>query len=248
MAYRTIGASPLDHLPYLADIARDEHPFVVIQKSAQVGVTELLINYALWGADSGYAGRGNILFLMPTQNVMDDFSQSRVDRALQDNRYLRSRLQPEPPRRKGADSKRLKHLGPGYIYLRGADSRRQIASVPADLVILDEYDQMGDGVLELAQKRLTSSRAGRLIVASTPRYPEAGVNRLFLQSDQRRFYLPCPHCQLRQYLTWDTNVDLDRAVVVCRECRKPMDVSARGQWKPTAPGNSAIHGYHLSRL
>ena len=236
------------HLPALAAIARDDHPFVVIQKSAQVGVTELLVNLALWTADTGYAERGNVLFAMPTQNQMDDFAQARFDRALQDSPYLRARLQPEPPLRKGADSKRLKHLGPGWIYLRGADSRRQIASVDADLVVLDEFDQMAEGTLELARKRLASSRRGMLRVASTPRYPEAGVNALFLQSDQRRYFLPCMACGLEQVLAWDANIDSERMLLVCRECREPLDPRVEGRWVATAPGNDRIRGYHLSRL
>ena len=112
MTHRQIGSRPLWHLPALAAIARDDHPTVVLQKSAQVGATELLVNLALWAVDTEYAGRGNALFLMPTQNQRDDFSQARFDRAIQDSAYLRGRLQPEPPRRKGADSKRLKRIGP----------------------------------------------------------------------------------------------------------------------------------------
>ena len=185
---------------------------------------------------------------MPTQNQMDDFSQARFDRAIQDSAYLRQRLQPEPPRRKGADSKRLKRVGDGYIYLRGSDSRRQIASVDADLVLLDEYDQMAEGVLELARKRIASSRAGRLVIASTPRLPEAGINGLFLQSDQRRYYLSCERCRQEQALTWDANVDLERALRVCRRCREPLDVTRPGRWVAEAPGNERIHGCHLSRL
>ena len=229
-------------------IARDDHPTVVVQKSAQVGATELLVNLALWAVDTGYAGRGNTLFLMPTQNQMDDFASARFDRAIQDSAYLRERLQPEPPRRKGADSKRLKRIGPGYLYMRGADSRRQIASVDADLVILDEFDQMRDGTLELARKRLTSSAAGRLRIASTPRFPETGVNALFLQSDQRRYYLPCPACDLEQALTWEDNIDKERKLRVCRKCRAPMNLLLEGVWRPEAPGNTEIRGYHLSRL
>ena len=206
------------------------------------------MNLALWAADTGYAGRGNVLFMMPTQNQMDDFAQARFDRAIQDSAYLRGRLQSEPPRRKGADSKRLKRLGPGYLYLRGADSRRQIASVDADLVILDEFDQMGEGTLDLARKRLTSSAAGHLRIASTPRYPEAGINGLFLQSDQRRYCLPCPACRVMQALTWEANVDVERALVVCHDCRTPMDVLLEGIWRAEAPGNAEIHGYQLSRL
>ena len=126
MAHRMMAGRLPIHLPALAAIARDLHPGVVVQKSAQVGATELFVNLALWAADTRYALRGHVLFLMPTQNQMDDFAQSRFDRAIQDSPYLRGRLQPEPPRRKGADSKRLKRVGDGYIFLRGADSRRQV--------------------------------------------------------------------------------------------------------------------------
>ena len=248
MAHRRIGERSLTHLHPLADIARDDHPLVVVMKSAQVGLTELEVNLAVHAADTGYAGRGNVLFLMPNQNQMDDFARSRFDRAIRDSPYLRQRLQPEPPRRKGADSMRLKRVGEGYIYLRGADSQRQIASVDADLVILDEFDQMGEGALELAEKRIASSRAGRIVVASTPRYPEAGIDALFRESDRRRYWLSCPSCGLEQTLTWGDNVDLERALVVCKECREPMKVDAKGRWVAEAPGNAMVRGYHLSRL
>jgi len=139
-------------------------------------------------------------------------------------------------------------VGKGYIYLRGSD-RRQLMSVDADVVLLDEYDEMDEGVLERAQKRLASSRLGWLRVASTPRMPEAGINGLFLQSDQRYYFLPCPHCGRRQRLEWDKNVDLKQARIVCgyRHCRKPMNLSAKGEWVPAKPGND-VHGYHISRL
>ena len=107
---------------------------------------------------------------------------------------------------------------------------------------------MDEGVLELARRRLASSSKRLLRIASTPRYPEAGIHALYLQSDQRRYYLPCPHCGLGQALTWERNVDLERAQVVCRSCRKPMDVRVRGRWVPQAPGNERVHGYYLSRL
>ena len=249
MAHRWLGQGRLlTILPALADIARDPHDFIVIQKSAQVGATELLVNYALWAADTGLGERGNVLFCMPNQNQMDDFAQARFDRAIQDSPSLRRRLQPEPPRRKGADSKRLKRIGPGYVYLRGSDSARQIASVDADCVVLDEFDQMREGTLELARKRLASSRAGRLLIASTPRYPEAGINALYLQSDQRRYCIPCPHCGREQDLRWPENVDCESAQIVCRQCRQPLDPQTPGRWEAQAPGNTRIHGYHLSRL
>jgi len=248
MLHRRVGSGHLRHLPALADIARDRHPMVVVMKSAQVGVSELGVNLALHAADTALGGRGNVLFAMPTQNVMDDFAQARFDRAIQDSPYLRGRLQPEPPNRKGADSKRLKRIGNGYLYLRGTDSTRQVASIDADLVILDEYDQMAEGILSLARKRLASSRDPRLWVTSTPRYPEAGIHELFRHSDQCRYLLPCRRCGVEQPLTWAENVDSERCIVVCRSCREPMDVLAAGHWEAQAPGNDRIRGYQLGRL
>ena len=69
-------------LPALASLARDRHPLVVVQKSAQVGLTQLTVNRALWAADTAYAGRGNVIVFMPTQGQMDDFSQSHFDRTI----------------------------------------------------------------------------------------------------------------------------------------------------------------------
>ena len=249
MAHRVVGdGGLLLDMPPHADIIRDQHPVVVIQKAAQVGLTELLVNKALWAAATGYAGRGNVLFVEPTQSQMDDFSQQRFDRAIQTSPWLHELLQPEPPRRKGADRLRLKHLGSGFIFLRGAEATRQITSVDADVVILDEFDQMAEAVWDLAQKRLSSSAAPQLIVASTPTLPEAGVNGLYQQSDRRRYYLPCGACGDEQPLTFPANVDPVRGRIICRRCRAPLDPLQPGRWVAEAPGNAAIHGYHLNRL
>ncbi len=237
-------------IPALRALYEDRHPLIVIQKAAQVFVSEYLINTALWVADTGQGDRGNVLFVMPTQTQMNDFSQARIDRAVADSPYLQGRLMPAPPARHGPVRQSLKKVGLGYIYLRGSDSRRQLTSVDADAVLLDEYDLMADGVLPLAQKRLASSRLGWLRVASTPRLPEAGINALFLQSDQRYYFLRCPACRAEQRLTWDENVDPKRGLVVCgfQRCRKPIDLWAPGCWEAAAPGNDRAHGYHLNRL
>ncbi len=237
-------------IPALQELYKDRHPFIVVQKAAQVFISEYLINSALWVADSGQGGRGNALYVMPTQTQVNDFSQARIDKAIGESAYLQTRLFPPPPGRPGPARQQLKKVGTGYIYLRGSDSSRQLTSVDADIVLLDEYDLMAEGALERATKRLASSRLGWLRIASTPRYPEAGINGLFLQSDQRFYFLKCPACGLDQKLEWDENVDQKRCLVVCRRkrCRKPMDLWAPGRWEATAPGNEWVHGYHLNRL
>ena len=250
LANRYLQGRPMRLIPALQDLYRDGHPFVVVQKAAQVFVSEYLTNTALWAADSGQGGRGNVLYVMPTQNQVDDFSQARVDKAIAESPYLMKRLYPTPPQKGGPVRQRLKRLGQGYLYFRGADSRRQLTSVDADIVLLDEYDLMAEGVLELAQKRLASSQLGWLRVASTPRLPEAGINGIFSQSDQRYYALKCCGCGRWQRLEWEENVDQKRALVVCRQarCRKPLDLWSPGRWEAAAPGNDQVHGYHLNRL
>ena len=42
-----------------------------------------------------------MLLLQPTQTLMDVFTQTRIDPAIQDSPQLRQLLQPQPPRRTG---------------------------------------------------------------------------------------------------------------------------------------------------
>ena len=248
MANRRHRGGPLLHLPFLADIARDRSPFVVIQKAAQVGVSELIVGVVLYASAVRFAGRGNVLVLHPTGPLMDAFTQTRIDPAIQDSPAIRRLLQPEPPRRRNPDSLRAKRIGDGFVALRGAESRRSIVSFDADWVFLDEADQMEEDVYELARRRLASSADGRLWAVSTPRFPEAGINALFRRSDQLRYELPCEACGLRQQPTFEANIDLERGLRVCRGCRIELDVFAQGRWLPDAPGNEGIRGYHVPRI
>jgi len=234
--------------PALEDLYRDTHPRIVIQKAAQVGVSEYLINCALWVAANHQGGRGNVLYLMPTQVAMDDFVQGRVDRAVAESPQLGALVRPVRGKEKHPDRLRVKRVGEGYVYFRGAESRRQVMTVDADLVVLDEVDAMDEWVLTAALKRLGSSSLGWLRVVSTPTIPEAGINALFLQSDQRHYLLPCARCTLKQLLSWEENVDVERKVLICRRCGEPLDVWAEGEWVAAKPGNSDVHGYHISKL
>ena len=104
MARPTIKGQPLRLTPALETIYRDPAETIVIQKSAQVGITEMLVSLALFYADRGLV----VLYVMPYQNVADDLVSARVDPAIDDSRYLRGRLRTQA--RKGADRKRLKRI------------------------------------------------------------------------------------------------------------------------------------------
>ena len=241
------GRSPI-HIPAMVDIMRDPHPLVVVQKSAQIGITEAVITKALHTAVARRGGRGNALLAMPTGDQMADFVAARIDAAIQQSALLRAQMQPEPPRRRSPDNRRVKAFRSGGLLFTRSAVARQLTSVDVDFVGLDEYDWMEEGAFELARERLASSRDPQLLLVSTPRYPDAGINAKFLLSDQRSYYLPCPSCGFEQPLVWERNVDLEAARIVCRICRDPLDVHVPGRWIAEAPGNTEIHGYKLSRL
>jgi hypothetical protein len=247
MAHLNANGRALEYRPALEEIINDKHRFVVVQKGSQVGLTQAMSNKAIWGAATGYADRGNVGYYLPTGDMADDFAETRLERAIRESELLNSKL-----RARGgssfASSRRLKFLGGGYVYIRGSESQRALIGADLDMVFLDEFDRMSADALELAKRRLGSSKQPQLFVASTPILPGAGINELFLASDQRMWHIPCPDCGLEQALTWELNIDIDRKLRVCKECRGAMDVTVHGAWVPQAPENEAIHGYKYSQL
>jgi hypothetical protein len=250
--HRTLRGEPFSVWPFAAELYETGHPRVVVMKAAQVTISEWLVNLTLWCAASGAGGRGNVLYLMPTQGLMDDFVRARVDPAIAETPALASR-------RAGlrVDNVRLKRLGRGFAYFRAAESPRAIRSVDADLVILDEIEKVAlgnelgrEGALELAEQRLGSSRLGWVRAASTPGVPGGPTDRLWQQSDQRHFIIVCEGCRLGQALEWAENVVRDAAGVrvVCRRCRRDLPRTGGGLWVPARPGQGLWQGYHINKL
>jgi phage terminase large subunit GpA-like protein len=96
-------------------------------------------------------------------------------------------------------------------------------------------------------------------MVSTPTI--AGASRIeaaYLESDQRRYWVPCPDCGEAQVLKW-ANVRWPKgkpmeAAYACEACgvlianhRKP-ELLARGEWRAEATGDGRTAGFHLSSL
>ena len=235
MVHRIIAGRRPRHIPPLVDIARDLHPLVRRPKIRAGGPDRARDRRRPLGRQ--HAPRRPRARPVPDANTGSDGRpcSGSCRSGIQQNPYLRGQLATEPPRRKGADSKRLKPFrNGGKIFFRGADSKRNIASVDADVVFGDEYDQMPEGTLELMQKRVTSSSHGLIRVFSTSRYREAGINGLFLRSNRCSYLLVCQSCGHEQPLTFGTTSTATGSVWCARACGAPMDVTAPGRWVATA--------------
>lgn len=241
--YSTIRGEPFSFQNYrfLRDIYKDESEHIVIIKPSQMGISELCINTSLWFADKK---AGNVLYCMPTQSQIDDFSQARVTPHFDNSPYLRSRLVAVEGE-KAVDKVRLRKLGHSHIYFRGSDHPRQIISVDADILIRDEVDFMVSDHLSTMEARLGASQYKWIRDVSTPTYPDFGIHKMFLDTDQRTYQLKCPGCNHWQELDFFENVRDDK--VICIKCGKELNRLAEGEWIAQNP-SAEVHGYKLSRL
>lgn len=257
---------PLDFVAhaYLVPIYQSTAPNLIIYKSSQMGASEYLVSYAMHAADQR---RATVLYIFPTDTHVSDFSSARIGPAIEASEYLASIVVDAGGRSRGADRVKLKRIRDRFWYLRGAQvsptgMAPQLKSIDADAVVFDELDEMDARAPVIARKRLGHSALAEERAVSTPTYKNVGIHALWLLSDQREWFVACPHCGLRQYMDQSSvilDVDsLGRPIVwhgqaegtawpACRKCGGRLDRLAEGEWVPACPGRAPV-GYHLCKL
>jgi len=260
-----------DHL-YLKDIYQCGAREQVYKKGGQLGLSEMLVSLGLYVCD---VLEGDVLYVMPTFTDVSDFSQMRFGPALEASRYLNDLvtapahgLSGSDNRYRGADKVALKRIRNNWLIFRGGsvgkDGRaRQLKSVPADLLIADEIDEMDSRTLAIARKRLGHSKMKMQRLASTPTYPGVGIDVEWEKTDQREWHVGCGHCGHRQQMLFWEHVVLEKddlgwpvawngmkenkAFVACEKCGKEVDHLVVGEWVPAYPGRDVI-GFHPTKM
>lgn len=252
-----------DHL-YLKGMYLEAGREVIFMKAGQIGISELLISYAIHGCDERAS---DVLYMMPTIRDVSEFSQSRFGPALEASPYLDGIVVGSGRTTRGADKVSMKRIRYNWLYLRGGnvDQRggaSQLKSIPVDILIGDEIDEMDNRAMPIARKRLGHSPIKEVRQASTPSYHGVGIHEEWEGSDQREWHVPCPHCGHKQQLLIDNVVEEwdalgrpfvwhgqeeGRAWIACVKCGKEMNRLSMGEWVPTYPGRDVI-GYHPTKL
>jgi len=95
----------------------------------------------------------------------------------------------------------------GVLILTDADSTVGLRSMPARYLFLDEVDGYpgdveGEGhPIQLAERRSATFQRRKILLVSTPKTKSLWrIQREYEASDQRRYFVPCPHCGERQTL------------------------------------------------
>jgi len=229
---RTEKLEPLefnDHLP-MVDVYRDWHPMIVAQKGSQIGMTTCQICKLLY-----YADTHNItaIYTMPTAKDVFEFSQARFAPVIKASQYLSARMG-------NVDNATLKRMGASTLYFRGAQKHSQAISVPADIIVNDEYDFSSQDVMDTFEKRVGASKLKWFWRFSTPSIPDFGINSLYKDTDQRHWLVKCTSCGKWQDVTFEHNL-LKRTggtpYFGCRQCKTRLK-RRRGAWVAKYPNRA----------
>lgn len=234
---------------------------LAVMASAQVGKT--LIMKAVIGCFIA-EDPSPILLVQPTVEMAEVFSKDRLAPMIRDTPVLRGKVMDAKSRDSGNTILKKNFQG-GHITLIGANAPAGLASRPIRIVLCDEVDRYPDSAgtegdpVNLARKRTITFRSRKKVaLVSTPGIKgKSRIERAFLRSDQRRYYVPCPQCGHMHVLRWENVLYEDgkpeTARMVCPEngCvitdgDKP-GMLERGVWIKENPA-SKVAGFHLNEL
>lgn len=263
MKHKTIKGKPLTFVsshnpfanrPWQQELLNDTHPNKVIQKSRQLGLSEMAVTEALWFADTH--DNVNIMYTFPTKQQMEDFSKTRIDPVLMASPHLQRKLN------KKLNNVSTKAIGTSNLFMRTSGDGSQGEGADIDMYCADEYDRMKDGVELAFAESLTSSKYGLMRRWSTPTVPGRGINALFLKSDQKTYLHKCEHCNTWQEITMNSIFQIKKDGVnkitgeikkgtfefLCKKCKRPLNRWKPGEWVAKNKDVKDLRGYFISQL
>jgi len=224
------------------DIYEDETPIQVIKKASQVGASTMEILRTLH--DARFWGI-NQIYTLPTVDDVGEFVKSKVNRIIKVNPCIKEGIDP-----KDIDSVEQKQIGKAFVFFKGTHTEKEAIMLTSDRNIHDELDKSKPEVIQDYTSRMGFSEIRSQHYFSTPTIPDFGIDALFAKSDQKHWRFDCPHCRFRQHMEWEKNVDFERGIYVCQNCRKeitPEQISELGSWEARFPGQP-ISGYWISQM
>jgi hypothetical protein len=232
------------------DIYDDQSDNLVVIKAAQIGMSTLEILKNIRDAEMN---RMDIIYTLPTDGDVTVFVSGKVNRIIANNKHLENLTTDK-------DSIEQKQIGQSMIYFRGTWTKRAAIMVTADRLVHDEIDSSKQDVVADYQARLQHSKFKQIHVFSHPSIPNQGVDVRWMKSDQKEWFITCPHCKKEQYLSWNTedekkmSIDLEKKEFICKKCHGILNWKdrANGRWVAKYDRNKHPEiewsGYHISLL
>lgn len=233
---------------------------VVLIMASQTGKTEIFNNAV------GYyihQDPSPIMMVQPTKEMAEAWSKDRLMPMIRDSPCLSSIININS-KRDGENTILHKKFYGGNITIAGANSPASLASRPKRIMILDEVDRYPLSAKKegrpskLAIKRTTTFWNRKILKSSSPTIRgQSEIETDYLNSDQRKYWIECPHCKTKQKMVWEQlrwpKDQPENAYYACvnNGCiigdGDKYYMIFNGEWRAEAPFKGKA-GFHLSSL
>ena len=227
--------------PYLPALYASRARNLVLRASRQVEKSTFLVNTILHAACLHPGVQ--MLFVCPRAEQARVFSRSRLIPALEQSPLIRRSLlgtSKRPPQ-----VTNLRFVNDSQLYVRAAFHSADAArGISADLLLVDEFQDIAAGDLPVLQETMSHSRVGRTILTGTPKLQENHLDGMYAQSMANEWTIPCDACG--QGVILDERC-LGTASPVCPECQAALD-PACGRWVARHPEATWGDGFWVNHL
>jgi phage terminase large subunit GpA-like protein len=235
-------------------------PKVVVQKAAQLGITDsAILNPVGYFVDQDPCP---MLVVQPTIELAEAFSTDRLAPMIRDSPKLRNKFG-DPRVRDSSNTLRRKAFKGGYIALGGANSAASLSGRPVRVALFDEVDRypLSAGTegnpIQLGLARTSAWWNRKAVIVSSPGTSGIShIEREMAASTCEHWYLPCPKCLHSQILDW-WRVRLKDCQHRCSACGehffKWQWLAGTGGWRAHRPLDEngqkvTTRGFYLSGL
>lgn len=235
---------------------------IIFMKGAQIAGTEIGNNFVGYVIDQA---PGPMIGVLPNERMAERNSKTRIQPLIEESERLRKKVR-SPRSRDSGNTVMTKEFPGGVLALVGANAPSNLRMMPCRYAFLDEVDGYpgdvgGEGdPVELVVTRTRTFPKRKIFMCSTPTIKGSSrIETEFLNSNQQRYYVPCPHCEYLQTLKF-ANIkyekdDPETAHLVCEECGCIIEEHEKtwmlenGQWIAENPdADPKVVGFHLNSL
>jgi phage terminase large subunit GpA-like protein len=266
--WRTSANPPLRE-PMDCLSARSPVQDITLRFPIQFGKTEVAVNGVGYCIDEN---PGPLMIALPGEVPMQKWISQKLNPMLDETPAVKAALT-STASRDASNTRTFKDFAGGQLYMEHAGSPSRLKLTSVRTLVVDELDEFalnfigGDDPVDMLDGRTSAFPATfkRLYIGTPTLKGVSRIDKKYEASDQRRFYVRCPHCGHEQPLEWrglqwelaraigSAPAEVSRVWYLCRESAcvieeyQKTEMIACGRWVAENPG-ARTRGYTINCL
>lgn len=233
---------------------------VVLKFCVQIGKSEVGRNaIGYWMCEAP----GPIMACFPAETSMNKWINQKLNPMLEDSPAVKEVLV-STNTRNAANQKEFKDFYGGQLYIEHAGAAARLKSTSVKYMVVDELTEFANAIRgvddpeTMLSDRLSAyaSTYKRLDISSPGTKGICRIDERYEASDQRQYFMPCPHCLSEIIFEWSGlqwTTGGKNVAYMCPECaclieeHHKTDMIKKGRWIPKYPERK-IRGYTVNCL